>query len=124
MKHILLCDDSLFVRTHEKNILEKSGRYQIVGEAGDGEAAIRLYFQYRPDLVLMDFTMPTMNGLAATKKIIERDPLAKIVVVSAMGQKAFFFEALKAGAINFLIKPFEDGSLLESVQKALLLPDE
>jgi len=100
-----------------RNILEKNG-YEIAAEAEDGNQAVEKYEEVNPDLVTMDITMPNMDGITAIKKILEKDPEAKIIVVSAMGQKALVIEALNSGAKDFIVKPFQPDRILEAVQKA------
>jgi two-component system chemotaxis response regulator CheY len=101
-----------------RNILEKNG-YQVVGEAEDGQVAVEKYRELRPDLVTMDITMPRMDGITAIKKIMEIDSQAKIVVCSAMGQKALVIEALNAGARDFIVKPFQADRIINALQKVV-----
>jgi len=101
-----------------RSVLEKNG-YEIVGEASDGLQAVEKYSQCKPDLVTMDITMPNMDGITAVKKIIEQDPGALIVMVSAMGQKALVVEALTAGARDFIVKPFQPDRILEALSKVV-----
>lgn len=117
MLKVLLCDDSLFMRTYEKKILE-SGGCQVVGEAENGLEAIRQYKKYNPEIVIMDITMPKLDGIEATKKILQQDAGAKVIMVSAMGQKAFMIDALKAGAVDFIVKPFHQEFFLTTIEKA------
>lgn len=115
-KKTLITDDTAFMRMSLKNILEQNG-YDVVGEAADGQEAIHRYKELKPDLVTMDITMPNMDGITAIKNILSEDPEAKIVVVSAMGQKALVIEALNAGAKDFVVKPFEPHRILEALGK-------
>ncbi|MBT9148255.1 MAG: Chemotaxis protein CheY [Syntrophomonadaceae bacterium] len=117
-RRVLITDDTAFMRMTLKNILEKNG-YQVVGEAEDGQVAVDKYIELRPDLVTMDITMPRMDGITAIKKIIEANPEAKIVVCSAMGQKALVIEALSAGAKDFIVKPFQAERIINAVQKVI-----
>lgn len=117
-RQVLITDDTAFMRMTLKNILEKNG-YQVVGEAEDGQVAVDKYMELRPDLVTMDITMPRMDGITAIKKIMEADPKAKIVVCSAMGQKALVIEALNAGAKDFIVKPFQAERIIDAVQKVI-----
>lgn len=116
VKKVLITDDTAFMRMSLRNILEKNG-YEIVGEAEDGVQAVDKYQEVTPDLVTMDITMPNMDGLTAIKKILEKDPEAKIIVVSAMGQKGLVIDALNSGAKDFIVKPFQPDRILEAVQK-------
>lgn len=117
-RQVLITDDTAFMRMTLRNILEKNG-YQVVGEAEDGQVAVDKYLELRPDLVTMDITMPKMDGITAIKKIMEADPRAKIVVCSAMGQKALVIEALNAGARDFIVKPFQAERIVNAVQKVI-----
>ncbi len=115
-KRILITDDALFMRVTLKNILSHHG-YDVVGEAVNGAEAVRLYNELKPDLVTMDITMPEMDGLAALKAIRAKDPNAKVVMVTAMGQKAMVVEALQNGAKDFIVKPFQAERVIEAVDK-------
>ena len=115
-KKVLITDDTAFMRMTLRNVLEKNG-YEIAGEAEDGLQAVEKYGQLGPDLVTMDITMPNMDGITAIKHIIEKSPEAKIVVVSAMGQKALVIEALNAGAKDFIVKPFQPDRIIEALNK-------
>ncbi|MBP2664811.1 MAG: cheY 2 [Firmicutes bacterium] len=118
MSRVLVCDDSAFMRMMVKNLLIGMG-HEIVAEAGDGKQAVQLYRQFKPDLVTMDITMPVMDGIQAVKHIHEEDPLARIVMVTAIGQKSIISDALKAGASGFVIKPFDPEQVQETVKKVL-----
>ncbi|NLL47922.1 MAG: response regulator [Firmicutes bacterium] len=115
-KTVLITDDTAFMRMTLKNVIEKNG-YSVVGEAGDGEEAVALYKELKPDMVTMDITMPKMDGITAIKEIMKIDPQAKIIVCSAMGQKPMVIEALSAGAKDFLVKPFDAERVVESLRK-------
>ena len=115
-KRVLIVDDAAFMRMMIKDILTKNG-YDVVGEAENGQVAVEKYRDLKPDLVTMDITMPNMDGITAIKKIMEKDPEARIVVVSAMGQKALVIEALNSGAKDFIVKPFQPDRIVEALQK-------
>ena len=117
-KSILICDDAAFMRMMIKDILSKNG-YTIVGEAENGIKAIEKYNETKPDLVIMDITMPEMDGLQALKKIKENDPAANIIMCSAMGQQAMVIESIQSGAKDFIVKPFQADRVLEAVKKAV-----
>ena len=117
-KNILICDDAAFMRMMIKDILTKNG-YNIVGEAENGAKAVEKYNELKPDLVLMDITMPEMDGIEALKKIKALDPGAKIIMCSAMGQQAMVIEAIQAGAKDFIVKPFQAERVLEAVKKVV-----
>src|ERR1700734_1124295 len=117
-KKILITNDALFMRVTLKNILSSNG-YEVVAEAANGQEAIQKYAAYHPDAVLMDITMPIMDGITATKAIREQDPNAKVVMCTAMGQKSMVIEAIQAGAKDFIVKPFQPDRVLDSLQKLL-----
>lgn len=115
---ILLVDDAMIIRMILRKILTEAG-FEIAGEASNGAEAIRKYRELRPDLVTMDITMPEMGGIKALKSIREIDPEAKVIICSAMGQKSLIIEAMEAGAVNFLAKPFDEEKVVETVRKTL-----
>ena len=117
-KNILICDDAAFMRMMIKDILTKNG-YEVVGEAVNGAEAVEKYSQLKPNLVMMDITMPEMNGIDALKKIKENDGDANVIMCSAMGQQAMVIESIQAGAKDFIVKPFQVERVLEAVQKAI-----
>lgn len=117
-KRILITDDALFMRFTLKNFLVSSG-YDVVGEAANGHQAVEQYTACHPDLVFMDITMPGMDGIAATRAITELDPKAIIVMCSAMGQTNMVMAAIQAGAKDFIVKPFKQERVLESLHKLL-----
>jgi len=118
MARIMIVDDTLMMRTTLRRFLEKAG-HEIVGEAINGEQAIINYSQFQPDLVTMDITMPGLGGVEAIKQIIESHSAANIIVVSALGQKHIVFEALQAGAKNYVLKPIAEDKLLSVVSLVL-----
>lgn len=109
-KAVLIVDDMLYMRMRLRKVLEDMG-FLVVGEAENGEVAVAQYTALRPDLVLLDVTMPEMNGLEALKIIMQKDPHAKVIIVSAIGQAKNVQEAILAGAKNYILKPFEDENL-------------
>lgn len=115
---IMIVDDAAFMRKRIRNILSKSG-YEIVAEQENGKEAVQAYSEHKPDLVTMDITMPEMDGITALKEIRELDPQARIVMVSAMGQQSMVVEAIKAGAKDFIVKPFEPERVIETIEKVL-----
>lgn len=117
-KSILICDDAAFMRMMIKDILSKNG-YTIAGEAENGAKAVEKYFETKPDLVMMDITMPEMDGIAAVKEIKKMDASATIIMCSAMGQQAMVIEAIQSGARDFIVKPFQPDRVLEAVRKAV-----
>lgn len=117
-KNILICDDAAFMRMMIKDILTKNG-YNVVGEAENGAKAVEKYAELKPDLVLMDITMPEMDGIQALKKIKEGDSSAMVIMCSAMGQQAMVIEAIQGGAKDFIVKPFQAERVLEAVKKVV-----
>lgn len=118
MARILVCDDSAFMRMMLKRVLIDNG-HEIVGEAGDGMEAVQLYRQHKPDLITMDITMPKMDGIQAVTHIHEEDPLVRIVMVTALGQRAIITDAINAGASDFIVKPFDNIQVVETIKKVL-----
>ncbi|MEH7342735.1 response regulator [Bacillus sp. JJ1532] len=117
-KTVLIADDSRFLRNLIKNILHKEG-FRVFFEASDGTSAVSLYKEKSPDIVLLDLTMPTLNGLEALKKIIEYDPKANIIICSAMGQNRLIVEAINSGAKDFIVKPYFN-ELVPAVRKLFI----
>ncbi len=118
MARIMVVDDTLMMRATLRRFLEKAG-HEIVGEAINGEQAILNYSQFQPDMVTMDITMPGLGGIEAIKQIIDSDPATNIIVVSALGQKHVVFEALQAGAKNYITKPIVEDKLLSVINLVL-----
>lgn len=100
------------------DIINKSNDFCVIGEAGNGLEAIKKYEELQPDVVTMDITMPELTGLDAVKSIKEKHPEAKIVMCSAMGQQAMVLEAIRNGACDFIVKPFQAGKVLEVLRRA------
>ena len=117
-KNILICDDAAFMRMMIKDILSKNG-YTVAGEAENGVKAVERYNELKPDLVLMDITMPEMDGIQALKNIKAADSSAKVIMCSAMGQQAMVSESIQAGAKDFIVKPFQAERVLEAVKKVV-----
>ncbi|MBD5500693.1 MAG: response regulator [Lachnospiraceae bacterium] len=117
-KNILVVDDAAFMRMMIKDILTKNG-YNVAGEAENGAKAFEKYNELKPDLVLMDITMPEVDGIQALKNIKASDPNAKIIMCSAMGQQAMVIEAIQGGAKDFIVKPFQPDRVLEAVKKVV-----
>jgi len=117
-KNIMITDDALFMRVTLKNILTNSG-YNVVAEAANGQEAVDKYAIHHPDLVLMDITMPIMDGIKATQAIKTANPGAKIIMCTAMGQKSMVIDAIQAGAKDFIVKPFQPERVLDSIRKLI-----
>ncbi|MBP7652046.1 response regulator [Candidatus Dependentiae bacterium] len=119
MAKILVADDMVVMRSFIKTILIKEG-HTIAGEAGDGEEAYEQYKKILPDLVTMDLTMPKLNGIESSEKIINEFPDAKIIIVSALEQKNVILEAFKAGVKNYVLKPIKRDNLIKIVNDTLV----
>ena len=115
-KNILICDDAAFMRMMIKDILTKNG-YEVAGEAENGAIAVAKYAETKPDLVMLDITMPEMDGIQALKKIKESDPGAVAIMCSAMGQQAMVIESIQSGAKDFIVKPFQADRVIEAIKK-------
>lgn len=121
MAKILIVDDSLVMRNNLEYLLTKEG-HKVVGKASNGKEAVSLYKELKPDLVTMDISMPVLNGVEAVSQIINIDPEAKVVMISALNQKQMLFEAIKKGAKHYIIKPLEAKEAIDIVNKVLAQP--
>jgi two-component system chemotaxis response regulator CheY len=115
MARILVVDDAAFMRLRLRSILEGAG-HQVV-EAATGREALTAYAAERPDVVFMDITMPEMDGLEAVRALREQDPGAVVVMCSALGQQAMVLEAVRRGARDFIVKPFQPERVLDAVAR-------
>jgi two-component system, chemotaxis family, chemotaxis protein CheY len=120
MYKILIVDDAGFMRKMVQTHLSKAG-YTDFLEGEDGLRAVEIYRETKPDLVIMDITMPNLNGIEALRQIKQFDAEAKIVMCSAMGQEAMVMEAIKLGALDFIVKPFKAERIVQTVNKVLPL---
>ncbi len=118
MAKILIVDDAAFMRLTIRQMIEPEG-HEVVGEAGTGVEAVEKYPLCKPDIVLLDITMPEMNGIEALKRIKVLDENAKIIICSAVGQQLMVAEAIKEGASNFIVKPFKKETLVAAIDKEL-----
>lgn len=116
MAKVLIIDDAAFMRMTLKMMLEKNG-FEIIGEAENGNVGVRKYKECNPDIVTMDITMPDMGGIEALKAIREFDPNARIVMISAMGQERMVMESILSGAKSFIVKPFKEENVIETLTK-------
>lgn len=118
MKKILVVDDAAFMREALRRLLERNG-FEVIGDAENGIEGIKKYKELQPDLVTMDITMPEMTGIEALKAIMEFDPKAKIVMVSALGQEILIRESIMVGAKSFIVKPFKEDHVVKTLNKIL-----
>ncbi|MGQ9629823.1 MAG: response regulator [bacterium] len=117
MPGILIVDDSMVMRGMLRDIV--SAKYPVAGEAGDGDEAIEQYKALKPDLVILDITMPKRDGISALQEIVRMDPQAKVVIVSAVGQKAYIEQAVGLGAKGYIVKPFSPEKVLETIDRLM-----
>ena len=120
MASVLIADDSLLSRTILNKIITNIG-YTVVGESKDGEETLRMYEELKPDIVTLDITMPVMNGIDCLIKIIDADPKAKILIISAIGKSSMVLEAMKRGAKYYVTKPLDEKKVIDAI--AITLAD-
>ena len=117
MAKILIVDDAEFLRVRLTKMLDTDG-FQVF-QAENGLKAVELYKEIHPDIVLMDVTMPEMDGLTALKTIVGFDSKAKVIMLTALGQESVVLEAVKSGARDFIVKPFEHDRVMKAITKLL-----
>lgn len=117
MTKILVVDDAEFLRVRLTKMLSTDG-YEVF-QAENGLKAVATYKEIRPEIVLMDVTMPEMDGLAALKEIVGFDPKARVIMLTALGQESVVLEAVKSGARDFIVKPFEHERVMKAITKLL-----
>ena len=115
---ILVADDARFMRQLIREIIEPEG-FEVVGEAADGRAVVEEFERLRPDVVTMDIVMPKRSGIDAVREILALDPTARVVMVSALGQEALVMEALQAGAVDYVVKPFKPDAVVATLRKVI-----
>jgi two-component system chemotaxis response regulator CheY len=118
MARVLVVDDAAFMRKMLTDTLAKAG-HEVVGEAANGQEGVEQFQSLRPDLTTLDITMPEKDGLAALREILSFDPTARVIMCSALGQESKVLESVKAGARDFIVKPFNADRVVEAVSKAL-----
>jgi two-component system, chemotaxis family, chemotaxis protein CheY len=118
MAKILVVDDAAFMRLRAAKLLVEAGHEVI--EAANGRLAVETYLRERPDCVLMDITMPEMDGLEALAAIRLQDPQARVAMLTALGQQSIVMDAIKRGARDFVVKPFAPGRVLAAVNRLLV----
>ncbi|BAH06073.1 response regulator [Clostridium kluyveri] len=120
MRKILIVDDASFMRISLRTMLQRNG-FEVVGEAENGISAILKYKQFNPDIVTLDITMPDMDGIEVLKEIKKYDSEAKIVMITAMGQKTMVKKSILSGAKSFIVKPFKEEQLIETLNKVMFI---
>ena len=115
---VLIVDDAVFMRTVLRKMLEEDG-YDIVGEAGNGLEAIKQAKEHQPDVITLDITMPEMDGVTALPEILKVSPESKVIMCSAMGQQPMVVEAIKAGARDFIVKPFQKARVVQAIENVM-----
>ena len=118
MARVLVVDDAAFMRKMVSDALIKGG-HEVVGEAANGTQAVDRFQELKPEVMTLDITMPEKDGLAALGEIVAADPSAKIVMCSALGQESKVLEAIKSGAKDFVVKPFQPERVLDAITKAV-----
>jgi two-component system, chemotaxis family, chemotaxis protein CheY len=118
MARVLVVDDAAFMRKMLGDVLAKAG-HEVVGEGANGNEAVDQFQSLKPDIMTLDITMPEKDGLSALREILALDATAKIVMCSALGQESKVLEAIKAGAKDFVVKPFQPDRVLDAIGKAL-----
>jgi two-component system, chemotaxis family, chemotaxis protein CheY len=118
MARVLIVDDAAFMRKMLGDVLAKGG-HEVIGEGANGVGASTQFQALRPDIMTLDITMPEKDGLAALREILTIEPTAKIVMCSALGQESKVLEAIKSGAKDFVVKPFQPDRVLDAIGKAL-----
>jgi two-component system, chemotaxis family, chemotaxis protein CheY len=116
---VLIVDDAMFMRAMIRDILVNSGRFEVIGEASNGEEAVQQYLALKPELITMDIVMPQMDGIEACREVLKSNPKAKIVMCSALGQEALIIESIAAGAKDFIVKPFSAEKVLKVLDSVL-----
>jgi two-component system chemotaxis response regulator CheY len=115
---VLIIDDLPFMRTAIRAVLEEAGM-EVAGEAENGREGVSLYMQCQPDIVLLDIVMPVMDGITALQKLIRQDPLARIIMCSALGEQELIVRAIQMGARDFIVKPFQPQRIVSAIRKAV-----
>ncbi|RCV64423.1 two-component system, chemotaxis family, response regulator CheY [Methanophagales archaeon] len=115
---VLLVDDSTYIRTVLGSIIVEAG-FEVVGEAADGEEAIRKYMNLKPDIVLMDVIMEPMNGMAAAEVILDKDPAARILMETVLEAKEILVDLIKIGAKGYITKPFSKEEIAEKIREVI-----
>lgn len=112
----VVVDDAVFMRTLLKRMIEENEGCKVIGEASNGIEAIEQAAMKKPAVMTLDITMPEMDGINAVEKVLEVSPDTKIIMCSAMGQQAMVIEALKKGAKDFIVKPFDKSRIQQAIE--------
>ena len=115
---VLIVDDLTFIKIVLRDLVNRAG-FRVIGEASDGLEAVQMYTDKHPDVVLLDITMPKMDGLTALKKILAIDPQARVIMCSALGQQRLIVQAIQLGAKDFIVKPFQPERVIGSIKRAM-----
>ena len=115
MGKVLVCDDSSYMRSQITQLLNQMG-HEVIGEASDGESVMKKYLSLRPDIVTLDVIMPKKHGIDVLKELMEADPHAQVVIVSAVTHKPLIIKGLKIGAMNFITKPFTSSEFIAGLR--------
>jgi Response regulator containing a CheY-like receiver domain and an HTH DNA-binding domain len=116
MTRVMIVEDAELIRMEIRNTLIKHG-HEVVAEVAEGEEAIQTYLQLKPEIVLMNITMPNINEEEALKKLLVMDPKAKVVMCPSLGQQAIITESMKIGSMGFIVKPFETDEIIDIMRK-------
>jgi len=112
----VVVDDAVFMRTLIKKMIEEVDTFKVVGEGANGFEAIEQARKHKPDIMTLDITMPDMDGVKAIEEILKVSPETRIIMVSAMGQQSMVIEAIKLGAKDFVVKPFEKSRVMQAIK--------
>lgn len=115
----VVVDDAVFMRTLIKRMIQENTNYVVVGEGSNGYEAIEQAKKHTPDIMTLDITMPEMDGIMAIKEILEASPETRIIMVSAMGQQSMVIDAIKMGAKDFIVKPFDKSRVQQAIENVL-----
>lgn len=115
----VVVDDAIFMRTLLKKMIEEVEEFTVIGEGCNGYDAIEQAKKHKPDIMTLDITMPDMDGIRAVKEVVKESPDTKIIMVSAMGQQSMVIEAIKLGAKDFVVKPFEKSRVIQAIRNVI-----